>query len=76
MDHESNTQLAQTTEKLAAAALERLERQMEDPACEPKKLRDLSALARELFTLAGELRGEEGREVTVCFVGETERASF
>jgi len=75
MDSENSVRLAQTAEELAAAALHRLERQMADPDCEVRKLRDLSALARELFTLAGELRGEEGREVTVCFVGETERAS-
>ena len=75
MDNEQLTELAGRMERLAAQAALGLEQQMAEPAADTRKARELAGVLRDLLGLARELRGDEGRPVTVAFLGDSADAA-
>ena len=77
MNQDERTALAARLEQLAGLAAAALERLMadSDAAAETRRARELTAMLRDLLGLAGELRGEEARELTVQFLGAAGESS-
>ena len=75
MDSGDYQALAERLERLAAQAAEGLERQMAEPEADPRRSRELTGLLKDALSLARELRGQEARELTVRFLGQSEEAS-
>ncbi len=66
--------MALRLERLAAQAAESLERQMAEEEPDPRRSRELTGLLKDALSLARELRGQEARELRVCFIGDSEAA--
>ena len=75
MNKDDFTALAARMEKLAGLAAAGLEQQMADPEGDSRKARELAAILKDMLGLARELRGDEGRDVVVRFLGDTDAGS-
>ena len=67
--------LGADTLRLALLASAELGRELGAEGGDTKRARELSAILKDMTGLARELCGQEAREITVRFVGETEEDS-
>ena len=68
MSNEERAALSALLERLAGLTAQNLERQMAEPEGDSRRIREQVGTLKDLLALARELRGEEGRDVTVRFL--------
>ncbi len=67
--------LGAETLQLALMASSELRRELSAEGGDTKRARELSAILKDMTGLARELCGQQAREITVRFLGETEEDS-